>query len=267
MRQNELLGHHLVHRHQLCVHRVPDGAVPHPRRHLPRQEPVGGPQGALGDLPDLLPVRDGVGLPDRTRTGDGGAPGDRDGSATTGTGCLHPVGRRREVPLGRDRTGEGVARRRHHRSGGVRHAQGPSPGLNVGPGCRGPPVAGGPTLPAERTPAREDPPMKHFGDYLHLSSYPALAVVVTTAVMYLLLVWLLHLWGARLLANPSSHTTATMVVLGAIVGRASLGLTPDLEAGALAPGAVLVIMGALGGGRRVSRDRAEGFGLGGGKRG
>src|SRR4051794_13983585 len=41
-RQNELLGHHLVHRHQLCVHRVPDGAVPHHRRHLPRQGPVGG---------------------------------------------------------------------------------------------------------------------------------------------------------------------------------------------------------------------------------
>ena len=105
--------------------------------------------------------------------------------------------------------------------------------------------------------ARKDRHMKHFGDYLHLSSYPALAVVVTTAVMYLLLVWLLHTWGARLLANPSSHTTATTVVLGAIVGRASLGLAPDLEAGALALATVLVIMVALGRLRRHPRDRAE----------
>jgi len=99
--------------------------------------------------------------------------------------------------------------------------------------------------------------MKHFGDYLQLSSDPALAVVLTTAVMYLLLVWLLHAWGARLLANPSSRTTATTVVLGAIVGRASLGLAPDLEAGVLALATVLIIMVALGRLRRRPRDRAE----------
>ena len=104
---------------------------------------------------------------------------------------------------------------------------------------------------------REDPFMKHFGEYLHMSSYPALAVIVTTAVMYLLLAWVLHLWGARLLANPASHTTATMVVLGAIVGRASLGLTPDLEAGVLALATVLVVMVALGRLRGHPRDRAE----------
>jgi uncharacterized membrane protein YcaP (DUF421 family) len=99
--------------------------------------------------------------------------------------------------------------------------------------------------------------MKHLGDYLHLSSYPALAVILTTAVMYLLLVWLLHAWGPRLLANPSSHTTATMVVLGAIVGRASLGLAPDLEAGVLALATVLLVMVALGRLRRDQGDRAE----------
>ena len=99
--------------------------------------------------------------------------------------------------------------------------------------------------------------MERFGDYVHLSSYPALAVILTTIVMYLLLVWLLHVWGARLLANPSSHTTATMVVLGAIVGRASLGVAPDLEAGLLALGTVLVVMVALGRLRRLPRDRAE----------
>jgi uncharacterized membrane protein YcaP (DUF421 family) len=99
--------------------------------------------------------------------------------------------------------------------------------------------------------------MNHFGDYLHLTLAPALAVVVTTAVMYLLLVWLLHAWGPRLLANPSSHTTATTVVLGAVVGRASLGLEPDLEAGVLALATVLIVMVTLGRLRRHPRDRAE----------
>ena len=99
--------------------------------------------------------------------------------------------------------------------------------------------------------------MNDFGNYLNLASYPALAVIVTTAVMYLLLVWLLHTWGPRLLANPSSHTTATMVVLGAIVGRASLGLSPNLEAGLLALATVLVVMVALSRLRRHQRERAE----------
>lgn len=99
--------------------------------------------------------------------------------------------------------------------------------------------------------------MNDPGHYLHLSSYPALAVIVTTAVMYLSLVWLLHAWGPRLLANPSSHTTATMVVLGAIVGRASLGLTPNLEAGVLALATVLAATVLLGRLRRRQGDRAE----------
>jgi uncharacterized membrane protein YcaP (DUF421 family) len=99
--------------------------------------------------------------------------------------------------------------------------------------------------------------MNRVADYLHLSLDPALAVVVATAVMYLLLVWLLHTWGARLLANPSSHTTATTVVLGAIVGRASLGVIPDLEAGVLALATVLIIMVVLGMVRPHRRARAE----------
>jgi uncharacterized membrane protein YcaP (DUF421 family) len=99
--------------------------------------------------------------------------------------------------------------------------------------------------------------MDHLADNLRLTSYPALAVVLTSAVMYLLLVWLLDRWGPRMLANPSSHTTATTVVLGAIVGRASLGLTPDLEGGVLALGTVLVTMLAVGRFRRTPRGRAE----------
>ena len=98
--------------------------------------------------------------------------------------------------------------------------------------------------------------MKHVGDYLpvivpgprrdrhHSGDVPAAGVAAAR-------------WGARLLANPSSHTTATMVVLGAIVGRASLGLAPDLEAGILALATVLVVMVVLGRLRRHPRDSAE----------
>lgn len=99
--------------------------------------------------------------------------------------------------------------------------------------------------------------MEHIDDHLRLSASSALAVVVTTAVMYLLLVWLLHTWGPRLLANPSSHTTATTVVLGAVVGRTSLGPTPTLEGGVLALGTVLALMVILGRWRPRRRDRAE----------
>ena len=68
-----------------------------------------------------------------------------------------------------------------------------------------------------------------LGDQLALPLTSAVAVIVTTAVMYLALVLLLRVWGPRLLASPASHTMATVVVLGAIVGRASLSLEPDLE--------------------------------------
>jgi uncharacterized membrane protein YcaP (DUF421 family) len=72
------------------------------------------------------------------------------------------------------------------------------------------------------------------------------AVVLTTAAMYLALVVLLRFWGSRLLVSPASHTMATVVVLGAIVGRASLSLEPDLEAGVLALATVLVLMQMVG---------------------
>jgi hypothetical protein len=52
-----------------------------------------------------------------------------------------------------------------------------------------------------------------LGDQLDLSVTALIAVVVTTAIMYLALVVLLRLWGSRLLVSPASHTMATVVVL------------------------------------------------------
>lgn len=88
--------------------------------------------------------------------------------------------------------------------------------------------------------------MDSLGDHLDLSFTSLVAVVLTTAVMYLALVLLLRVWGPRLLASPASHIMATVVVLGAIVGRASLGLEPDLEAGIFALATVLVLMQVVG---------------------
>jgi uncharacterized membrane protein YcaP (DUF421 family) len=88
--------------------------------------------------------------------------------------------------------------------------------------------------------------MGSLSDHLDLSFTSLVAVVVTTAVMYLALVALLRVWGPRLLTSPASHIMATVVVLGAIVGRASLGLEPDLEAGILALATVLVLMQFVG---------------------
>jgi uncharacterized membrane protein YcaP (DUF421 family) len=85
-----------------------------------------------------------------------------------------------------------------------------------------------------------------LGEQLDLPMTSAVAVVVTTAVMYLALVLLLRVWGPRLLVSPASHTMATVVVLGAIVGRASLSLEPDLEAGILALATVLLLMHLVG---------------------
>jgi uncharacterized membrane protein YcaP (DUF421 family) len=97
-----------------------------------------------------------------------------------------------------------------------------------------------------------------LGDQLALPLTSAVAVIVTTAVMYLALVLLLRVWGPRLLASPASHTMATVVVLGAIVGRASLSLEPDLEAGILALATVLVLMHLVGRAiRRGARRPAE----------
>jgi uncharacterized membrane protein YcaP (DUF421 family) len=84
--------------------------------------------------------------------------------------------------------------------------------------------------------------MDAFRHDLTLTFPMAAAVVVTTAVMYLLLVLLLRAWGPRLFASTSPRAWATVTLLGAIVGRASLSVEPTLEGGVLALGTVLVVM-------------------------
>lgn len=104
----------------------------------------------------------------------------------------------------------------------------------------------------------DDRDMESFWNDLTLSFPIALSVVVTTSVMYLLLVLFLQQYGARLFANPSPRAWATVTLLGAIVGRSSLGIEPDLEGGVLALATVLAWMSMLEAVRRARGGRSRG---------
>ena len=96
-----------------------------------------------------------------------------------------------------------------------------------------------------------------FTDNLDLSFPQALAVVATTVVMYLLLTVVLRTWGHRLSGGRASSTVALAAVLGAVVGRTTLGPKPDLEGGVLVLATLLVSERvALALRRSEARDRA-----------
>ncbi|HKU04176.1 MAG TPA: phosphatase PAP2 family protein [Arthrobacter sp.] len=69
---------------------------------------------------------------------------------------------------------------------------------------------------------------------LTLTPQQALEVVLSTAGMYIALVVLVRMLGQRVLARVASSDLATIVALGAVIGRAALGYTPTLGAGLLA---------------------------------
>lgn len=69
---------------------------------------------------------------------------------------------------------------------------------------------------------------------LTLTPPQALEVLLSTVGMYLALVVLVRLLGQRVLARVASSDLATIVALGAVIGRAALGYTPTLGAGLLA---------------------------------
>ncbi|MET3176595.1 UNVERIFIED_ORG: hypothetical protein ABIB52_004470 [Arthrobacter sp. UYCu721] len=71
---------------------------------------------------------------------------------------------------------------------------------------------------------------------LSVTPLQGLEVVVSTAGMYWALVVLVRVLGQRVLARMANSDLATVVALGAVIGRASLGYTPTLGAGLLALG-------------------------------
>jgi uncharacterized membrane protein YcaP (DUF421 family) len=82
--------------------------------------------------------------------------------------------------------------------------------------------------------------MSDLGYYLGIHPLGALATVIATVLLYLSFGWILRTRGQRLFASPSSFDLAVVTVLGAIVGRATMGRNPTLSGAVIALGTLLV---------------------------
>ncbi|MDO5736278.1 MAG: DUF421 domain-containing protein [Propionibacteriaceae bacterium] len=88
-------------------------------------------------------------------------------------------------------------------------------------------------------------------EHFTITTTDAVAVVVATSVLYWMFVIMVRLIGQRALARMSSTDLATIIVLGAVIGRASLGYTPTLVAGVLAIITLFTMQAMAGGIRRL----------------
>ena len=77
--------------------------------------------------------------------------------------------------------------------------------------------------------------------HLGLDLYEMLVVATSAVAMYLVLVLVLRVFGARMMTVSSVSTAVVAIVLGAVAGRAILGTEPTLLAGITA----LVTLGAM----------------------
>ena len=88
---------------------------------------------------------------------------------------------------------------------------------------------------------------------LLLTPPEALAVILSTVGLFWVFVVLVRLLGQRALARMSSTDLATVVALGAVIGRGALGYTPTLGAGVLALLTLFAMQALAGQIRRVAR--------------
>lgn len=84
----------------------------------------------------------------------------------------------------------------------------------------------------------------------------AIRVVLSAVALYALVLALIRVMGQRTMASLSSFDLAAAVALGAVVGRAILGYTPTLAAGALGLLTLLVLQALTGQLRRYSKGLA-----------
>ena len=95
-------------------------------------------------------------------------------------------------------------------------------------------------------------------DYIGISGSGALGVFVSTVVLYVFFALFMHVFGPRLLSNPTVGSFAVLAVIGGITARATLGESPTML-GALIVLSTLVLMehllGAL---RGIPRRRIPG---------
>lgn len=93
-------------------------------------------------------------------------------------------------------------------------------------------------------------------ELLTISPIEVVATIISTVVMYLVMVLLIRVLGQRLIASLSSFDVAAVVAFGAIIGRASLGEDPRLMSGIVAL-CTLVLIQAIVGAVRATRFGAN----------
>ncbi len=104
---------------------------------------------------------------------------------------------------------------------------------------------------------RHDGPMDDITFYLGFHPVGALAIVVSTVLLYVAFATYLNHAGQRLYASPSSLDLAIVTVVGAIVGRSILGQVPTLSGGLLALVTLFALESVGGRVRRSERMQAR----------
>lgn len=92
-------------------------------------------------------------------------------------------------------------------------------------------------------------------DQLLITPAQALEVVIATAAIYWVFVILVRILGQGPLARVSSSDLASAVAVGAVIGRAALGYTPNLAAGVVALLTLFAMQALAGQLQRVGRPR------------
>ena len=85
-----------------------------------------------------------------------------------------------------------------------------------------------------------------MGELLWVDPIEALAVVIATTGMYVMLVIIVRVLGQRVLSGMSGFDLAAVVAFGSILGRAALGETPVLAGGLVALVTLVVLQGIAG---------------------
>lgn len=99
--------------------------------------------------------------------------------------------------------------------------------------------------------------MRDIGYYLGMEPLGAVAIVLSTTMLYAAFAFILAHVGQRLYAVPSSLEFAVVTILGAIVGRAILGQVPTLSGGLLALATLFLLEAVAGRVRRSERMKAR----------
>lgn len=83
-------------------------------------------------------------------------------------------------------------------------------------------------------------------EWLFITPEGALATVIATTVMYLLVILVSRILGARVLTGLTSFDMLAGIIFGAIVGRATLGPGPTLTTGIIAFLTLVALQGTIG---------------------